>query len=361
MRMKQITQGGVAWPLFLSLLMGLFLLGCDEAPFEPPPKGPEGYKVYFHSEENPERWYTYYPESDYLDSLTLPTPLGWRAVISPNGDRLYLSRNLGYGLLVIDLETEGLVTELPYGVYYLDLSPTGDLLAIRHSPDFHLVNTTDWSVKFRDSLWPMDYSTFSRDGDSLFGTIHRAYGVAPITEPATVNPEVVSLNGLSLLGGRVLTSPQSDHWYLMAFAGHQRYFIDWNRKNDSVIYCDTTINEYQIHTHHVTRNGKYVAYKNAGYVAWTPRDRPNQFMIYDTELHQVTDTVDTRIFHETGDTTFFNVDELVLTPDSKWLVGITRSSSSYFVVYNLEQLKIERFVEIQGEHKLFTLVCQTGL
>lgn len=62
--------------LCVALLAIIASFSCSEAPVEPQPKGPEGYKVYFHSEENPEKWYTYNPETDHLDSLILPTPAG---------------------------------------------------------------------------------------------------------------------------------------------------------------------------------------------------------------------------------------------------------------------------------------------
>lgn len=353
MRKCHRTQGGVAWSLFLSLLIGLFIYGCDEAPFEPEPVVEEGYKVYFHSEENPERWYTYNPETDHLDSLTLPTPVGWRMIISLNGDRLYLSPYVGEGLLVIDLETKELITELPWSVHYLDLSPDGELLAVGRD-GFSLVNTADLSVQFHADTAPLYRTTFSWDGNLLLGAYDRSFGWSTVADPEAVTEEPISIGFGIASGGRILTSPLTEHWYL---SSHPFFFIDWDVQGDSAVFVDTAFFSTSNYHSHITRNGKYVAYSN---VSYSP-EHFTQLRIYDTQLQTIVDTIDTKIYHETGDTTYLALREMVITPDSKWLVGISLVPSGYFFVYNLEELRIERFVEIPDSLRLINAVCQTGL
>lgn len=261
---------------------------------------------------------------------------------------------MGDGLLVIDLETEDLVTELPWGVHYLDLSPDGELLAVGHD-GFSLVNTTDLSVQFHVEVAPLYRTTFSWDGSLLLGAYDRTYGWSTVSDPEAVTEEPITAGyGLGIaLGGRILTSPLTDHWYLTS---GPFFFIDWDVQADTAAFVDTAYFNTVYYTHHVTRNGKYVAYLKESY---SP-EHFTELRIYDTESEQVVDTVDTNILNESGDTTFFAVKEMVITPDSKWLVGVSLWPSDYFLVYNLEELKIERFVEIPGNQGFINIACQTG-
>ena len=354
MFLKRRTQWGLGLSCLLILVyLSVQFIGCDEAPFEPEPVVEPGYKVYFHNEYDSERWYTYNPETDHLDSLILPTPIGWRTVISLTGDRLYLTRSVGEGLLVIDLETRELITELPWSAHYLDLSPDGKLLAVGHD-GFSLVNTADLSVQFHADTAPLYRTTFSWDGSLLLGAYDRTFGWATVADPSAVTEEPVSVGSGVKPGGRVLTSALTDHWYLTT---SPFFFVDWDLQADSALFVDTAFYNTSYYSHHATQDGKYVVYLA---VSYSP-EHFTQFRIYDTQLQTIVDTIDTKIYHETGDTTYLALTEMVITPDSKWLVGISFLDTGYFLVYNLEELRIERFVEIPDSLHLINIACQTGL
>ena len=351
--------------LLITSVLWLIFLSCTEAPLQPEPIVEVGYKVYFQNYDRPEKWLTYNPETDILDSITLPTELGYRAEISPDGKRMYMSHVYGYYNTVIDLETKELITILPFGGTYLDLSPDGSLLAFSQN-GLQLINTTDWSVKFSNSLWPMRYATFSNDGTQLLGSrlegSQLLYGTANINNPDSV--ELVSLDwgGSFSFGGHALTSQPDDHWYLWSKATDKEYFVAWDPVADSAIYVDTIDRQWNaLRKHHLSNDGRYVIYRSSSdYGTPPPVDASCEFRVYDTELGYTVDTVVTRIYHESGDTTHMVPYELVITPDSKWVVGTDFNFSNYIVIYNLETLSIERFVEIPGTHIFHTLVCQTG-
>ena len=341
-------------PILLILLVvsTCALTTCSRAPVEPDSTGPEGYNVYFHSGANPEIWYTYNLESDYLDSLTLPTPHGFRTVISHAGDRMFISNNIGdRELFVVNLKSRELIAEMFTNVHYLDVSPDGSLLAVGHE-GFSLLNTSDLSINLHIDTALLFRATFSWDGSKLVGAYDDTYGWAPVTDPKAVVEEAINVGYGITNRGRVLTSPLSDHWYVYS---RPHFFVDWDLQADTAAVVDTALNSGGPYSHYISRDGKYVVYRKIIY----PTGH-REIRVYDTQSHQIVDTVIPIFYNGTGDSTILNIRELVITPDSKWLVGINDNAPGYLLVYNLEELRIERFVKIPDYHGFYNLTCQTG-
>ena len=134
---------------------------------------------------------------------------------------------------------------------------------------------------------------------------------------------------------------------------------DWDPVGDSAVFIDSV--EPGQGTVVASNDGRYVVFTNPGWRLTGHVIAPGEFRIYDTQLRQIVDSVDTRIISDSGDTLHFPVDEIAITPDSKYLIGISGKGWGQIMVYSLEELKIERWVEIPGEHDFKLLLCQSAM
>ncbi len=138
-------------------------------------------------------------------------------------------------------------------------------------------------------------------------------------------------------------------------------FVEWNADLDSILFVDSAFPTYPDPVMKISNDKRFIVYNNPG-MAWDPLEtRPCEIRVYDTDLHQLVDIIDTRYVNDVGDTTYYAVVEMVITPDSKYLIAISHGGENIFLVYNLQTLEIERWVEIEGNHGFGTLLGQRDL
>lgn len=355
--------------ILLLVMLASVVLTCSEAPFRPTGKGPTGYGVYFYDESDNPKWYIYYPESDYLDSAYLPVSNVFRAIISPSGDRMYWSRGLGVGLVVVDLITEVKLAELSqyYGAT-LAHSPDGKYLAVR-TETLDILNVEDLSVAYRDTLPQLGNIVFASDSRTLHGVLWdpekrvEYYGTADIETLSNITIDTLSWGEYGI--GRSLVIPGSlpDQRLILGLTMGYYMFFDWNTASNQLsfdtvcwIACDPEL--------FVSPDRRYAINTRSCYNLGDSQHQSCQFRVWDALEHKRVETVNTQLEVAPGDTVYFDMTEVAFTPDSKYAVGIASgylAKSNYLLVYNLQTLEIERFVEIPGYHEFSDILCQTGL
>ena len=364
---------------FLSLvaiLLFIFVFSCTEAPYQPKPNGPQGYKVYIRDQISLDRWYIYYPESDYLDSIYFPPISGEQTIhdasISPNGDKLYWSIYGSSDLIVVDTKTGEQIHEFNnYNVASVSHSPDGQYLSIRTMTSLmEILNADDLSLVYRDTASQLTNVVFDSNNHTLHGTVydadlHLGYrGSTEIDDLPNIITDTIVWENEPFSCWQVLPGSTPHQSFVFGPVNSSFMFFELNTTTNDVVYVDTLLGSVFYQKIMVMSPNKYLVICITPSVpTLEPDERVCEFKVYDTQLHQQVDLVSTRIETSPGDTVFFDAVKMVITPDSKYAVCIANNindQSNHLLVYNLEELKIERLVEIPGEHRLSTLACQTG-
>ena len=164
------------------------------------------------------------------------------------------------------------------------------------------------------------------------------------------------------MGWSDIATDDCSTWYIYSWTNGPDYnFIEWNADLDSILFVDSAFEIYPEPVMILSNDKRFIVYNNPG-ESWDPLEtRACEIRVYDTELHQLADIIDTRYVNDAGDTTYYAVVEMVITPDSKYLIAISHGGENIFLVYNLQTLEIERWVDIEGNHGFGSLLCQRDL
>lgn len=352
------------------LALALLISNCSESPTDRTISvEPDGYKVYFYDNGDNPKWYTYYPEEDILDSVYLPMRDGWRQVISPAGDRMYIERGYGVGceVVVVDLIEKTKLSDLTgmCGSVWIKFSPDNSRMLV----DAYQLNILDYEtheVLLTDSTPTLWRPVFSADADFIYGTERNGYecyfSVYDAHDLSLVSRDSLLSDTLNIMVGETYTTEDRSTWYILGMTTEPVYlFLEWNAETDSILFIDSVQYSNPNPVMLISNDNRYVVYNNPGYSWRDPETQPCEIKVYDRQLHQLADIIDTRYVDSDGDTTYYAVTEMAITPDSKYLVAISHGDESLLLVYNLETLEIERWVELPGNHSFRALLCQKDL
>ena len=350
----------------LAVLGGL-LVQCSDDPTAPDKFVPSGYPVYFYDNGDNPKWYIYYPEDNYLDSAYWPISDAYTAAISPHGDRIYIDRGYGCDLVVLDVASGTQLPELPdlCGGLWIQFSPNDEQM-LAWGNKLQIMNYEDHELLLVDSAPVLSYPRYSADGSLLYGAegVDREYFYSTYRadDLTLVSRDTVTSNGHVLWGGMTYTSDDLSTWYIFTLTygyGYGYLFIEWDREQDSILFVDSipSVNPEPLMIR--SNDQRYIAYNNPGAVWDSVQTRPNEIRIFDTGARELADIIDTRYVDSLGDTTYYPVVEMAMTPDCKYLIGISHGGDDVFLVYNLQTLSIERWVELPGHHGFGTLLCQS--
>ena len=357
MCMKDRTQDGVAWALFLSLLMGLFLFGCNEAPFAPKDDDPveelTDYPVYMKEGFDPGWIFAYHPLTNTVDSFYWLTegPM----IVSADGRKLYCRPDGSSTVAAVDLDSiqcgDTLAVDhmLPFNSV-VAVSPNNQFMAVLDSGynGFSIVRASDYSVIFQDTVAVGFSGTFTQDS-------RRFYGGGVVVD-LNVAPSVI--RRWSCPFGRLdylIPSKDESVWYLMVkvslFFDFQ--FLVYDPNADSVLfnhYLTPGLGEIKL------APDSRVLFTNPGTgpIAIGPHPPPF-FHVYDPETNSANDTI-----WATGVCSLVEaspIGELVITPDGRWLVGI-HPGFGEILTFNLESMQLAKCFSLGHGHSLSDLSCQ---
>jgi hypothetical protein len=346
-------------------VLGALLVQCSDDPTAPDKFVPSGYPVYFYDNGDNPKWYIYYPEDNYFDSAYWPISDAYTAAISPHGDRIYIDRGYDCDLAILDVASGTRMPELTdiCGGLWIQFSPDDEkMLAAGYQ--LRIMNYEDHQQLLVDSTPDLSFPRYSADGNLIYGAegVDRKYFYSTYRadDLTLVSRDSITSNGHLFWGGKTYASDDLGTWYILTMTlGYGYLFVEWDRELDSILFVDSIPSAYPDPIIIRSEDQRYLAYNNPGTMWDSIQNRPNEIRLYDTESGDMADIIDTRYVSGTGDTTYYPVVEMAMTPDSKYLIGISHGGDDVFLVYNLLTLSIERWVELPGHHGFGTLLCQS--
>ena len=320
MCMKHRTQWGlwVAWPLFLSLLMGLFLFGCDQAPFEPIVEESKDYPVYFADWGETSNIFIYHPGARTIDSVNVPYEIRSGITVSADGKRLYLG--LRSSVVVVDAESFKFITELPYDPFSaVSVSPDNEYLAIT-GDDLYILRTSDYEVVFSDTD-KTEHGRFSSDSRSFYCVAGWTSGIPGFVYKVDLSDGSFSVQRKSFAGVgvfRVVPSLDETKWFLYLNVGlWTSTFEVYDVLEDSITFRQVLIPG--LGDLALTPDGRRIYYTNPG-----SGNGPTGllgFTIFDVNTNVIDTVVEDADFF-TGPTWAAHPNLLAITPDGRWLAMI---------------------------------------
>lgn len=341
MRLKHRTQSGLSCLLLLSILIGLFLYGCDEALFAPKDDEPEvkDYRAWFWQGANRNAVYSYHTLTKTIDSAETAWTSARGVKVSHDGSLLYLSDYTS--VKVVDTASFALVAELPHAPNaVIAVSPDGNYL-VTSGDSLRLMQTSDYSTVYAE--YPSARTaTFSTDSRTLYAaSTDDSISVISYDEgwSRTLNKD---LGHVGLITSLVVT-PNQSKWLICT------YWADWMSEVSSFFVYD--VNQDSIVYDQllrpggsglvITPDGKQAFYGNPGSVFALPPnvERTHDFTVFDVELNQINRVVSTLHFVDNLTPEIFPVKYLAVTPDGKYLLA------AFFTEMLMYDITMREFVD----------------
>lgn len=325
----------------------------------PPPRPGKDYVVYFKDDvSGGGMCYGYHPLTSQVDSFSLPAGAWWGMTVSSDGTILYVVAKNDI-ILVVDLDTETIITELPYEAKGgVAVSPDGQLVAIL-GDDLYILNTSDYSLVFHDTSKVLN-GVFSSDGRSLYCTAdqtgtgsYHAYKV-DLENDFLVTREWFA-DGMVV---RILPSVDQQKWFLyLCCSDFCSFFEVYDVECDSIIFSEfiTPGGGYMA----LTPDGKYLFYTNPGGLLFGPPP-PSSFTAFDVEANDIYQVISTAGIPDCMPMPeYFPVGEIAITPDGRWLIGLGAVGCGGPFLLNINTMEIEDCFFWNGK-ALICLTCQNS-
>ncbi|PWB72719.1 hypothetical protein C3F09_06250 [candidate division GN15 bacterium] len=335
--MKKMLKSIAIWAGVAVVLSSV--LSCDS---EPPtkPDQPKNYTVYIGN-YNDGRFWKYEPPNGILDSFHLPVMPEYIPHISADGEQIYV--NCRDSIVAVNVSTMSVSKiwgqRLGGGVF---ASPDNRLLAITGF-GLDVVRTSDNAVVFHDST-EVGYGRFSDDSRTFYANYDDPAkmddGVYVLKLGATPTVKRSVFDGVSAR----LIAPSADEkkWYI---------YFDINSDRSAFGVYDVATDSFPFFKYMSPGQGdmckapndRYVFFTNPGtIIEGTPGT--TSIFVYDTRANDIVATIDAAGQYG-DDPRSYNVclDNLTITPDSRWLVGTAWGFWGWLVVdvNTLQEVKRE--------------------
>jgi|GEM_PF-1495621 len=325
----------------------------------PPPRPGKDYVVYFKDDvSGGGMCYGYHPLTSQVDSFWLPAGAWWGMAVSSDGTILYVVAKNDI-ILVVDLDTETIITELPYEAKGgVAVSPDGQLVAIL-GDDLYILNTSDYSLVFHDTS-EVKKGVFSSDSRSLYCTNDVTGTGSYLAYKVDLdNDFLVTRRGF--VGGNtigVIPSQDEERWFVYLYRGDfTGFFKVYDVETDSIIFSEfiTPGGGYMA----LTPDGKYLFYTNPGGLLFGPPP-PSSFTAFDVEANDIYQVISTAGIPDCMPMPeYFPVGEIAITPDGRWLIGLGAVGCGGPFLLNLNTMEIEDCFFWNGK-ALICLTCQNS-
>ncbi|RKX25198.1 MAG: hypothetical protein DRP45_06495 [Candidatus Zixiibacteriota bacterium] len=331
--------------------------GCSSKPVSPDVAVPGPYATYF-VDDGKNVLHRYEPATGVFDSLT-EVPFSYPAGfdISPDGKTLYTS---GLDSVVaIDIETLSRKWTMYHeGSTGLAASPDGRFLALQGS-DLDILELISLTVVYHDTD-ACGSGSFSGDGSKFYAIAQG--GVPPHNDDqhiycANLDSNTVTRTWISADVGLSQMIPSADGTELYLYGTtdvYQSRFSVYNVDSAAIVYSEYL--EPGMGQMDLTADGKYVFYTNPGSVLAGGPDPPFTISVYETATRQRIKEISTvGVFGADTVETNGVIYDIVCTPDSRWLTGI--SPASRFLSIDIRTLEVIHW-ERQPQKWFYGLRCQ---
>ncbi len=352
------TQAGIILVVVMIFGCAIYLYGCDSTkPTEPPPPEPREYLAYFFDHDDPRKFYSLNPQNGQLDTLPINVVPNSRMATSPDGKLLYVTASSS--VAVVNLKTYETVAELPYGgIHDVVLSADGRWVAV-FGDGVRILRTTDYSEVFVDTI-SSGSGSFSVDGDRFYYSpkLDGRYSarVVEVETGIELHSKLFSYGTRYLNLWRIKPSEDESRWFMYMWIGTYDFaFAVYDHTQDSIVFIDR-ITPGQGNME-ITSDDKYAFYTSPGGPMFTS---PPAYCIYVYDIASMSlDSISTVFYPDSTQPEYHVANDLCLTPDGKYLVGMERTGFDQAMIINIDSLQIERIVEIDTESYLSGLTCQT--
>ena len=339
----------------------MWIGGCSELPSNPSPKVSGEYVVYFCNTTGNRMLYSYNPYSQVMDSVALNYQLTgyeyFRGVtVSPDGSLLYMpiqSRSL---VVVFDIGSLNVVTELPYKTGSpVAISPDGSRMAI-FGKDLWILDTDDYSVVFHDTA-DIYKGVFSANSQRLYAV---ALGFMP--------PEAQMLYVLDMSGAeasaetRILSAgplhsvvPTQDESKLLLYAYFGRFVI-YDPARDSILFEHFMLGgPGQI----VLDADERSAFYGSPGTVLPPDPGSSAFAVIDVTANGLDEVIDTRFVIDAQTPEWFEVGSMVVTPDGRYLVMLDAPWANELLLFDIENRTFVDYIDFGRDVELTNIDLRT--
>ncbi len=320
------------------------------------PTGPapvKDYPVYFFGMganwETP-MYYEYFPGSDRIDSFYLPfIPTNYMSA-SADGRQLWVSG--GDITYVVDLRSKRVIAELPFGKNTIVFSPNNRYAAIMAS-GLYILETNDFSVIFHDSLW-IEQGRFTADSKRFYAINRPDSGyILDLEHGCLVTKKGFGIS--NVYGGAI--SPDETKWFLvMNITYDWSFFLVYDLVADSIVFSQS-ICPNPIHLQ-ISPYGHYV-YLTAGGNIFSFCQPSFSFAVYDVNENIIASEVEAPVSIPDFAAPFLPLDQFVVTPDGKYLVGKWFAALPYVLIYDIEKKETKQLLNL-GDKEASSLTTQVS-
>jgi hypothetical protein len=308
------------------------------------PVGPGGgfeYPVYFFAEgmngTNP-MYYRYFPGSERIDSFYLPFVPTYHMSASADGRQLWVSG--GDVTYVVDLRTKRVVSELPYNKNSVRFTPDNRYAAVE-TGDMYILRTDDFSPVFHEPGW-IESGRFTTDGKRYYAINRPDSGyMVDLEHDFRVTKKGFGIT--NLYAGAI--SRDETKWFLVMGVNYEwSFFLVYDLVADSFIFAHPLCpNPIQLAT---SPDGRYVYLTAGGSIIFTMCQPSFSFAIYDVGRNEMTSEVQAPVSIPDFLGSFLPLDDFIVTPDGRYLLGKWHEAFSYLLIYDLEKKEVKRLMNL---------------
>ena len=339
--------------LLLISVAGLIVMSCsDSTPTKPVAE--ESYKLYFWDEGDHKQYYSYDPVENRIDSLWLP----YRSVcakVSPEGRRVW-TRTFEGGVVAMDIEKQEVEYQFPANEYLeVVVSPDGRLAAFL-GYNLEIVSTSDFAVLYSDTV-NCSKGRFTQGGTGFY---YLSNGLWRLDLENGFEAEFIDF-GPNGNGGLRYVLPNRDEskLYLLFWGSIGQLLAEYHPETDSIIRIDTLYNS--LHELGLTKDDQYL------FVTTNPpsiiQDFSPEFalQVYDTETKEAIWEQGFLLDLPDSNTIKIAPTDLVITPDFKWAVMLSRAYDGRLIRIDLEKMAAD-WAYIPGTgHQFQYLSCSLNV
>jgi len=340
-------------PATCALAAWLCLSACENTKTTGPNPDPADYVVYFSDGTSDRDYFSYHPQTGVLDSFKLPHYTYCSLQASADGKRLYVGTT--ESVEVIDLASLESIASWPHDACGLAVSHNNQYVATL-SEGLRVYETSGHTMVYEDTTFEEFWCCYSSDDRYLY--LWGGYDPfhVRILEVSDGYRDTVREFGSEVSLLWMVPSVDNRKWFLMRQDRYNSRFEVYDVATDSIIF-----REYLMRGGvdiEVSPDGKYAFYTEMGDL--TTSSGPSHFTIYDVDRNRISRLVSTVGILDGLNPSYWPLGEIVITPDSRWLIAGRSVGDPSFIRFNITTMEIDHYVQLTDNDLILGLTCQNA-